>query len=82
MAVPVVRPRQVPKYTCQQSHYDTVPQIPFRVLVLGPSNSGKSQLIQALLCDFLKSRKNGPSCFHNIVIISPRENVDAFFGPR
>ena len=81
MAVPVVRPRKVPKYTCEQSHYDSVPQIPFRMLVLGPSNSGKSQLIQALLCDFLKSHKNGSSCFHKIVVISPSVNVDAVWGP-
>jgi septin family protein len=81
MAVPVVRPRKVPKYTCEQSHYDSVPQIPFRMLALGPSKSGKSRLIQALLCDFLKSHKDGSSCFHKIAVLSPSVNVDAVWGP-
>jgi len=46
MSVPVIKPYNKNKYTCNQSEYEMVSELPTRALIVAPSNSGKSVLLQ------------------------------------
>ena len=39
---PSLKPIQLKEHTCKQGHYgDTVPKLPMRSMLVGPSGSGK-----------------------------------------
>ena len=59
----------------KQSKYDVVPRIPFRSVVLEPSGSGKSSLLQNLILNVYKN------CFSRIYIFSPSIDVDLTWEP-
>jgi len=58
------------EYTQKQSKYEDAPKIPFRALLLAPSNSGKTVLIQNMVIDIYNK------CFERIYIFSPSTHVD------
>ena len=58
------------EYTQKQSKYEEAPKIPFRMLLLAPSNSGKTVLIQNMVIDIYDR------CFERVYIFSPSVYVD------
>ena len=67
---PKIEPIQVTEFTVKQSKYDVVGKLPIRSVILGPSGSGKSILLQNFILDVYKY------CFSRVDIFSPSINVD------
>ena len=72
---PIIQPIKLKEYETKQSKYETVPQIPFRSVILGPSGSGKTILLQNMILDIYRN------CFSRVYIFSPSINVDATWSP-
>lgn len=68
--IPTIKPIKLKEYEVKQSKYNVVSKLPLRAIVLGPSNSGKSILIQNMILDIYHK------CFSRIYIFSPSINVD------
>jgi len=68
--IPIIKPIQTKEYETKQSKYNVVSRLPLRSIVLGPSGSGKSILLQNMILDIYKD------CFSRIYIFSPSINVD------
>lgn len=68
--IPIIKPIQTKEYETKQSKYNVVSKLPLRSIVLGPSGSGKSILLQNMILDIYKD------CFSRIYIFSPSINVD------
>jgi len=68
--IPIIKPVQTKEYETKQSNYNVVSRLPLRSIVLGPSGSGKSILLQSMILDIYKD------CFSRIYIFSPSINVD------
>ena len=58
--IPIRRPHKTAEYKFQQSKYDVAPRIPFSQIVVGPSGSGKSILLQNMILDIYRG------CFERI----------------
>ena len=43
---PIIQPIKLKEYETKQCKYETVPQIPFRSVILGPSGSGKTTVAE------------------------------------
>ena len=54
---------------------DIAPKIPFRSIILGPSGSGKSILLQNMILNIYRN------CFSRIYIFSPSIDVDDTWSP-
>ena len=65
-----------PEYSFAQSHFDHVPQLPTRMLLVAPSGAGKTVLLASLIHDIFVT-KSGNSVFSRIYIWSPTVNLDA-----
>ena len=76
---PKVVPRKTDKLTSDQPDDEILASLPARMLLLGPSGAGKTQLIASMCLDFF--RKHGKSCFSRIYIFSPSVLVDAVWKP-
>jgi len=68
--IPIVKPIQTKEYETRQSKYNVVSKLPLRSIVLGPSGSGKSILLQNMILDIYRD------CFSRIYIFSPSIHVD------
>jgi len=68
--IPKIQPIKLKEYEVKQSKYDVVPKLPLRAIILGPSGSGKSILLQNMIMDIYHK------CFSRIFIFSPSINVD------
>jgi hypothetical protein len=68
--IPKITPIQTKEYETKQSKYNVVSKLPLRSIVLGPSGSGKSILLQNMILDIYRD------CFSRIYIMSPSINVD------
>ena len=68
--IPTVKPIQTKEYKTKQSRYDVVSKLPLRSIVLGPSGSGKSILLQNMILDIYRD------CFSRIYVFSPSIFVD------
>ena len=76
MPVPKVAPVKHSEYTCTQSKYgDIVPRRPLRGMLLAPSFSGKSVLIQSLILDIYRG------CYQRIYVWSPTIHLDSVWKP-
>jgi len=60
--IPKIAPIKMKEYEVKQSRYNVVSKLPFRSIVLGPSGSGKSILIQNMILYIYKD------CFPRIYI--------------
>ncbi len=69
-SIPIIKPIQTKEYETKQSKYNVVSRLPLRSIVLGPSHSGKSVLIQNMILDIYRD------CFSRIYVMSPSINVD------
>ena len=70
-----IEPIKLKEYETKQSKYDIAPKIPFRSVILGPSGSGKSILLQNMILNIYRN------CFSRIYIFSPSIDVDATWSP-
>ena len=68
--IPTIKPIQLKEYEVKQSKYNVVSKLPLRAILLGPSGSGKSVLLQNMILDLYRD------CFSRIYIFSPSINVD------
>jgi len=75
MNYPVIKPYKSKEYKLKQSKYDNVPKLPMRMIMIAPSNSGKSVLISNLILDVYKD------CFNQVYIFSPSIMIDDNFIP-
>ena len=75
MVVAAIKPAKTKEYTCKQSRYAHVPELPMRAVAYGPSGSGKSVLLQQLILDVYKG------CFERIYIWSQSINLDHVWDP-
>ena len=66
----VVRPKRVREWDVDQSKHEHLPKVPLRMIVAGPSGTGKTQLIQAMILDFYRT-KGGKSVFARVYVFSP-----------
>ena len=73
--VPIIKPHKSAEYDFQQSKYDVAPRIPFSQIVVGPSGSGKSILLQNMILDFYRN------CFQRVFIFSASIHVDSVWHP-
>ena len=76
----VVRPKRVREWDVDQSKHEHLPKVPFRMIIAGPSGTGKTQLIQAMILDFYRT-KGGKSVFARVYVFSPSVHADPVWGP-
>ena len=74
-APPVIRPHRCKDYSCRQSRYEHVPSLPTRMILLAPSGSGKTILLQNLLLDVYRG------AFQRIYLFSPSVHLDHAWDP-
>ena len=67
---PNVKPIRTKEYDVPKSKYSVVGSLPTRSIILGPSGSGKSILLQNMILDIYKG------LFQRIYIFSPSIDVD------
>jgi hypothetical protein len=76
MSAPTIQPYKHLEYECKQSKYgDVVPKLPLRGMIVAPSFSGKSILIQNLILDVYRGS------FERIFIFSPTVHLDTVWRP-
>ena len=75
MTAPNIKPIQLKEYTSKQSHYEIVPKLPMRSMLVGPAGGGKTVLLTNMILDIYKG------CFSRIYIWSPSINVDSTWKP-
>ena len=68
--IPTIKPIKLKEYEVKQSKYNVVSKLPMRSIILGPSGSGKSILLQNFILDIYRD------CFSRVYIFSPSINVD------
>jgi hypothetical protein len=73
--IPHIKPIKEIQYELKQSKYDIVGKLPTRSLILAPSGSGKTVLLQNMILNIYKN------CFERIYIWSPSINVDTMWLP-
>ena len=67
---------KVPQWECLQGHLEHAPKLPARLILVGPSNSGKSQLLIHLILS-VWTTAGGRSCFERIVLFSASHGLDS-----
>jgi len=72
---PLIKPLSTKKFNAKQSKYTMCAELPMRSIILGPSGSGKSVLLQNMIMDIYKG------CFEKIFIISPTIHIDKSWEP-
>ena len=60
--IPKIQPIKLKEYAVKQSKYNVVSRLPMRSVILGPSGSGKSILLQNFILDIYKD------CFSRVYI--------------
>jgi len=75
MNFPIIKPFKSKEYKLTQSKYDNVPKLPMRMIMVAPSNSGKSVLISNLILNIYRD------CFDQVYIFSPSIMIDDNFIP-
>jgi len=68
--IPTIKPIKLKEYEVKQSKYNVVSKLLMRAIILGPSGSGKSILLQNFILDIYHK------CFSRVFIFSPSINVD------
>ena len=68
--IPTIKPIKLKEYEVKQSKYNIASKLPIRSIILGPSGSGKSILLQNMILDIYKN------CFSRVFIFSPSINED------
>lgn len=72
---PDIKPIKVKEYDSKQSKYVQCGKLPMRAVILGPSGTGKTILLQNMILDIYRG------CFERIYIFSPSIDVDQTWQP-
>ncbi len=72
---PKVEPIQIEEFTVKQPKYEVCGKLPIHSVILGPSCSGKTVLLNTMILDIYKD------CFSRIFMFSPSIEVDMTWGP-
>ena len=76
MTTPEIKPIKLKEFEVKQSKYgDVVPKLPMRSMILAPSGSGKTVLLQNMILDIYRG------CFNRIYIFSPSIDIDHTWHP-
>ena len=75
MSFPKVQPIKLKEYSSKQSNYEQCAKLPMRSIVLGPSVSGKTILLQNMILDIYEG------CFDKIYVFLPSVNLDHTWLP-
>ena len=75
MEAPIIKPIKTKEYEVPESKYKQVGKLPIRSILVGPSGSGKSILLQNMIIDIYKG------LFGRIYIFSPSIDVDHTWLP-
>ena len=75
MSTPTIKPYKVKEYDSKQSKYVQCGKLPMRAVILGPSGTGKTILLQNMILDKYRG------CFERIFIFSPSIDVDHSWAP-
>lgn len=73
--VPRIKPISLKEYELKQSKYPMVSKLPTRSIMLAPSGSGKTVLLQNMILDIYRG------CFERIYIFSPSIHLDHSWYP-
>ena len=68
MTTPKIEPINIKDYTVKQSYYETVGKLPIRSIILGPSGSGETVLLQNMILDiyiYIRIAFHGSISFHH-----------------
>ena len=76
MSIPIIKPYNKDKFGCKQSKYDVMSKLPVKSLIVAPSNSGKSILLQNMILDIYRG------CFEKVYIFSPSIHIDGVWAPE
>lgn len=74
-ATPTISPIALKEYEVKQSKYNIVGKLPIRSILLAPSSSGKTVLIQNMILDIYKD------LFERVYIFSPSVHIDHTWYP-
>ena len=72
---PIIKPIKHIEYECKQSRYQQAPTLPMRAMIVAPSGSGKTVLLQNMILNIYKD------CFERIYIFSPSIDIDNTWQP-
>ena len=72
---PIIKPIKHKEYSVKQSKYSACGKLPMRAMICGPSQSGKTILLQNMMLDIYKG------CFSRIYIFSPSIDIDHTWQP-
>ena len=75
MEAPIIKPIKTKEYEVPESKYKQVGKLPIRSILVGPSGSGKSILLQNMIINIYKG------LFGRIYIFSPSIDVDYTWVP-
>ena len=70
-----IQPIKVKEYEVKQSKYHQCGKLPIRSILLAPSGSGKTVLLQNMILDIYKG------CFERIYVFSPSVSIDSTWAP-
>ena len=73
--VPEIKPVKHIEYERRQSKYEHVPKLAMRAMILAPSGSGKTVLLQNMISDMYRG------CFNIIYMFSPSIDIDHTWKP-
>ena len=72
---PIIKPIKHKEYSVKQSKYSACGKLPMRAMICGPSQSGKTILLQNMILDIYKG------CFSRIYVFSPSIDIDHTWQP-
>ena len=79
-SVPDMGAVKIPEYKCRQSRFPHAPPLALLGLAVGPSMSGKTNMLVKLITEVYRHR-DGKSCFDRIYVFSPSVNHDPMWQP-
>ena len=65
-----VEPLKAPKFHSRQSKWKHLPEVPFRIIILGPGSSGKTLTLQNMILNHYRG------VFDFIALFSPTSRLD------
>jgi len=66
-----IEPIKLKEYETKQSKYDIAPKIPFRSIILGPSGSGKSIILQNMNLNSYRNCFSRIYCLVQVLMLTP-----------
>ena len=73
--IPEIKPYDKTSFSCKQSKYEMVSKLPTHGLLVAPSNSGKSVMLQNIILNIYRG------CFEKIFIFSSSIHIDTVWKP-